>query len=604
MAAQGFLSPDHGFRDRWRRGWRTLAWLAIALLSAAAAALSHWLTQQAGYRELSRAGERKVELYYSGLESELRKFEYLPRLLTLDPDVVALLREPRPALVEQVNHKLQAINEQAQATALHLLTTQGLVLASSNWNDSISPIGENLGFRPSFQDALHRGKGRFYASDSPRSEAGYQFAHEIAEGSRTLGVAMLVADLDAVEKNWWPGNERVAVFDHNGVVILSSTREWKYKALRALAPELLQQLKTSRQYSRHEIRPLALQTLLRLDDGGQLVRLPTPTEHGMRPLLFVSRSLTMPRTGWTVMVLSDTRPVQESAAYTALAVGLGTALVGVLLLLREVRRQAAAQQEAARAALERAYGQLEQRVQERTAELLQTQDQLVQAGKLATLGQMAAGITHELNQPLHALRTHCSNALQFLERQKPEGAVRNMNAVIELSDRMARITAQLRNFARKEAAHTEAVPLRRVVENAAALLGERLQQQRVALWIELPAALLVRCDGHRLEQVFVNLLSNAIDAVRGSPAPRISVAADIQDDGVTVRVSDNGSGFRDEVLQRLFEPFFTTKPSGEGLGLGLVISASILRSFGSELQARNGAAGGAVFEFNLARADV
>ncbi len=598
MVAQGLR-----FRDRWRRGWRTLAWLLIALVSAAAAGISHWLTREAGYRELSRAGERKVELYYSGLESELRKFEYLPRLLTLDPDVIALFRDPKPALVEQVDRKLQAINEQAQATAIHLLTTQGLVLASSNWNDSVSPIGENLGFRPSFQDALHRGKGRFYASDSPRSEAGYQFAHEITEGERTLGVAMLVADLDAVEKNWWPGNERVAVFDHNGVVILSSTREWKYKALQPLPAELRKQLESSRQYGRHDVKPLALRTVLRLDDGGQLVRLPTPTEHGMRSLLFVARSLTMPRTGWTVMVLSDTRSVQESAAYTALAFGLGTALIGVLLLLREVRRQAAAQQRVARAALERAYGELEQRVQERTAELVQAQDQLVQAGKLATLGQMAAGITHELNQPLHALRTHSSNALQFLERGRPEGAVRNMNAVIELSDRMARITAQLRNFARKEAAHTAAVPLRRVVENAAALLGERLQQRGVALVIEVDDALLVRCDGHRLEQVFVNLLSNAVDAVREAPAPRVCVQAEVEDDAVAVRVRDNGSGFRDEVLQRLFEPFFTTKPSGEGLGLGLVISASIVRSFGGELRARNAPGGGALFEFNLARAD-
>lgn len=599
--------------------WRLSAWVAIAALSTAAGLTVQSMVLEAGHATLSEAGVRKVDLYYTGLESELRKFEYLPRILRLDPEIRELLESGNLDLVANVNQKLELINRQAGSIALSVLTTQGLVLAASNWNDSKSLVGQNLAFSPSFQDALHKGKGNFYTMGGTGGAPGYYFAHEIAAEDRPLGVGMLEADLDVIEKNWWPGDERALVFDDNGVVILSSTPEWKFKSAHALPEDLRDRLWITRKYNRRDIGLLGLKEVDSLNDGGKLVSLPTPTGSGMQPRLFMARSLTMPRTGWTVVTLTDTQAMRTNAKYTGIAAGLATALLGVMALYWQVRRQVVKQRLAARKALEHAYGELEKRVLERTAELrcanevlihevaerkraeeelLRSQDELVQAGKLATLGQMAAGITHELNQPLHALHTHCSNALQLLALNRPEDVSRNIKAGVGIIARMGRITSQLKNFARRSRTLPESVHLARAVDNALALLNHRMPPD-MAVHLALDPELRVHCDGNRLEQVFINLFSNAIDAMRDTACPGLRVTATPLGTRVRISVADTGPGLSETVLQHLFEPFFSTKPSGEGLGLGLVISASILRTFGTQLEVRNAEAGGAVFEFDL-----
>ena len=595
-------------------------WLGVLLVSLLSAYAVHLWVQDRGHQQLSAAAMRRVDLYYGGLESELGKFEYLPSILDLDDDVVALLQAPGPQQADAVNRKLEVINRRARSSAIYVLNTQGLVVAASNWDAPHSMVGRNLSFDPTFQDALHRGQGRFYATGTPDGTATYYYAREIDVGGATLGVGVVEADLERIERNWWPGSERTLVFDQNGVVILSSTREWKFKAVHRLAPGLRPRTEATGQYPSPDPPLLGLKEIESLEDGASLVRLPTPTGRGVEDTTFLARTLTLARTGWSVMILADTSGIRENARYAGLGAGLAVALLGVTLMLRRARRQVMAQELASANALTQAYEELERRVEERTADLrhaneelrrevadrrraeqvlLDTQNELVQAGKLATLGQMAAGITHELNQPLHALRTHCSNALQFMQRQQQEGVVRNVNAAIDVADRMSRITQQLKAFARKSPARYEPVPLARAVGNVLVLLGSRLRDEEVNVQVDVPASLCVMCDGSRLEQVFVNLLANAMDAMRGAPDARVTVSACPQGDRVLVQVRDNGPGFPEPVLQRLFEPFFTTKPSGEGLGLGLVISAGIVRAFGSELRARNADAGGALFEFDL-----
>jgi two-component system C4-dicarboxylate transport sensor histidine kinase DctB len=601
-----------------------LAWLAIGVLSLFSAQRTHSFIQEVGYQDLSSTAVRRVDLYYSHLESELGKFEYLPSLLNLDASVRNVLQNSTdPALVDTVNRRLDTINRQARSTAIYVLNTQGTVVASSNWNDSNSLVGENLSFRPSFQDALHKGKGRFYAIGSLRGDPGYYFAHAIEVDGSILGIGMLEANLELMERNWWPGSERVLVLDRNGVVILSSVNEWKYKTVSPIAPDLLKSIAVTRQYNGREIGLLGLKEIDALDDGSTLVTLSTPTGQGNREVLFLARSQTIASTGWSVMLLAETDSIRDTAQYAGIGAGLAVAFTGLLAMHWRARRQVTAQKLAARQALELAYGELEHRVDQRTAELrqanqelinevaerkraeqvlLETQDELVQAGKMATLGQMSTGVTHELNQPLHALRTHCSNALQLLERNRLDGVERNLHSIIGLADRMSRITSQLRTFARKGTSLHETVLLARSIDNVMSLLGSRLQQHGMEVSIQIPQGLCVTCDASRLEQVFINLFANAIDATGGTPQPHLTVCAKVASDRVAIHVSDNGPGFPEGVLQRLFEPFFTTKPSGEGLGLGLVISASIVRAFGSELKARNGPSGGALFEFDLEHA--
>lgn len=615
------LTHNGGRRRRQRHDSLPLAWLMVAVASACVGHLAWWHVDRSGLRELSAAAVRKVDLYYAELDSELRKLEYLPGLLYLDPEVRELLRAPDAVLGERVSSKLRWISRQAQATDITLLTPQGTAVASSRaaaWPPD--PAAENLAYRPAFQDALHRGQGRFFAADGSQGVPGYSFAQEIVDEGRTLGVGMLDAHLDGIERNWWPGTDRALAYDENGVVVLSSTREWRYRSMYPLPVDTQEHLLRTRQFSGRDIVPLGLSDVASFEDGGRLVRVAVRTERGEQERLFVMRSLTMPRTGWTVALLSDTQAVRDAALQAGVAAGLGVALLGVLALYWRVQRVALAEKAAARELLERANLELEARVEARTAalnelnqelrfevnerrlaqeRLLRTRDELVQAGKLATLGQMAAGLAHELNQPLHALRTRATNARQLLERGRYGDADRNVGHVVELADRMGRMTSQLRSFARRSPSATGAVLLRRCVDVALDLLRDRLEHHGVACEVAIDPELRVRAEPDQLEQVFINLVANAIDAVVPCAVRRIAIAGRARDGRAIVQVTDTGPGLSPEVQARLFEPFFTTKPAGEGLGLGLVISISMLRHQGSDLVARNAPGAGAQFEFTL-----
>jgi C4-dicarboxylate-specific signal transduction histidine kinase len=488
-----------------------LAWLLVAVVSACVGRLTWGLVEHSGLRELSAAAQRKVDLYYSELEGRLGKFEYLPGLLRLDPEVRELLQTLDPHLAARVSQRLAWVNEQAQATAITLLTTQGAVAASSHPEDA----PRNRAFHPVFQEALHKGQGRYHAVDSVLGMPGYAFAHEIVEDGRVIGVCMVEADLGVVERNWWPGTDRALAYDEHGIVILSSTREWRYRSLAPLSEVTRERLRHTRQFSDREILPLGLEQVEAFDNGGRLVRLPVVSGRGEQRQSFVMHSLTMPRTGWTVVLLSDTQAVRGLARQAGMAAGLAAALLGALLLYWRVQRQVLVQKAAARELLERANAELEERVASRTAalaalneelqrevqerrlaeqRLLSTQDELVQAGKLATLGQMAAGLAHELNQPLHALRTRASNASQLLALGRAEDAQRNIANVIELADRMGRTTAQLRSFAHRAVAGGQAVSLRRCVDLVLDLLRERIERHGVTVEVQVDAALRVRAS--------------------------------------------------------------------------------------------------------------
>jgi two-component system C4-dicarboxylate transport sensor histidine kinase DctB len=271
--------------------------------------------------------------------------------------------------------------------------------------------------------------------------------------------------------------------------------------------------------------------------------------------------------------------------------------------------------------LQRAHDELERKVEERTADLsaanirLQeevaertraertlraAQNELVQAGKLAVIGQLSAGVAHELNQPLAALRTLSGNARKFLERGDQETAAGNLDRIAELVDRMGRLTGQLKSFARKSSGQPQAVALRRAVDNALFLLEQRLKRAHAAVDIDLPDdELHVWCDANRLEQVLVNLAGNALDAMEGGGEPALSISGHRQGDRIVLQVRDRGPGLDEEVRAHLFEPFFTTKEAGNGLGLGLPISAGIVADFGGSLSGDNHPEGGAVFTLEI-----
>ncbi|WP_449406226.1 sensor histidine kinase [Massilia phosphatilytica] len=244
--------------------------------------------------------------------------------------------------------------------------------------------------------------------------------------------------------------------------------------------------------------------------------------------------------------------------------------------------------------------------QQAEQQLRKAQSELVQAGKMAVLGQLSAGITHELNQPLTALRTMSDNARVLIERGRLDDARANLATISQLVERMGLLTGQLRQFARKADAMLSAVAVGEAVTAALFLVERRIAQERVGFRMSThPRDLYALCDSNRLQQVLVNLFSNALDAMEMAGSTPRELVVDAGRDGGRVRitVTDSGPGVPEAIRTHLFEPFFTTKPQGKGLGLGLAISEQIVREFGGHLRAESPPGGGARFIIDLPRAE-
>jgi len=227
----------------------------------------------------------------------------------------------------------------------------------------------------------------------------------------------------------------------------------------------------------------------------------------------------------------------------------------------------------------------------------------VQTGKMAALGQLSAGITHELNQPLAAIRTLSDNAAVFAQRGRIAEAASNLSMISQLVDRMGKITGQLKGFARKSTAAAKPVEVGQAIANALFIVDQRVRKEHVYVRVSAPGeGLLALCDENRLEQVLVNLYVNALDAMADLPNKVLEIKADADGDRVTIRVRDHGTGIRGDVMPNLFTPFFTPKAPGVGLGLGLAISAGIVRDFGGALKVANIPGAGAEFVVELKRA--
>lgn len=607
-----------------------LRYLTMFLLLAALVALAgfgtHRVAQQLGIAELQTTGLHRLDLYTASLEREIGKYAFLPGTLGLERDVVELLRNPRAgALQPAVNNYLEQLNERAGTLSIYVIDAGGRVLASSNWRRDDSFVGEDLSFRPYFRDAMNNGNGRIFGIGTTRGEPGYYLSSRLTDDGRTLGVAVIKVSLEQLEKSWTTGEAPAMVSDENGVVILGSVADWKFTTLRPLDESTRSAFDQTQQYNRRALKPLGLRELRELDHGARLVSIRNdgPEMVTVYPVSgrFLAQSRPLPGTPWTLTVFSHLEQVDNIAHSRAAVAVVAAVLLFVFALMLAERRRHLKDRLAAQQALQQAHDELERKVDERTADLsaanylLQdeiaeriraertlraAQDELVQAGKLAVIGQLSTGIAHELNQPLAALRTLSGNGVRFLDRGDLATTRANLERIAQLVDRMGLITGQLRSFARKSGGRLQPVALDGVVDSALALLEPRLHQAGAEILRALPAAApRALCDANRLEQVLVNLIGNALDAMAGQPAPCIELSAAAVDGKARLSVRDHGPGLPAETLAHLFEPFYTTKPGSDGLGLGLTISAGIVRDFGGTLTGSNHADGGAVFTLEI-----
>lgn len=236
-------------------------------------------------------------------------------------------------------------------------------------------------------------------------------------------------------------------------------------------------------------------------------------------------------------------------------------------------------------AVKRTNQRLEAEVEERRVaeeKLRVTQDELVQAGKLAALGQLSVGITHEINQPLTAISSHARSAQKWLDQQRPEKAVHNLKKIEILLGKVAALTRHLKAFSRKSDGKVSSVAVMPVVNDALELFAN--SGAPIVLDCALTPQEIVKANPIRLEQVLVNLISNAVDAVADSGDPLIVVSVKRVDSQVTIAVKDNGKGILAEDLPHIFDPFYTRKEVGKGLGLGLSIAFNIIKDFGGSIR--------------------
>ncbi|WP_354675591.1 sensor histidine kinase [Cupriavidus alkaliphilus] len=617
-AANGARLP-HGLRG----AAPLLALLALAVLVGLAGALGYRYTYDTALARQAERGQVQLRLYTQALESELAHYDYVPGLLSLDERIAALMLRPDDATrTARANEYLSALNTRAGTRVIYVLDAHGKVLATSNWQRPDSYLGEDLSFRPYFRSAMEGQLGRFYGVGTTRSESGYYLSAPLGERDNPVGVAVVKIGLEPLENRWQGADSQMLLTDENGVVILASDPSWKLAALRPLSAEARERLARSLQYNRAPLPQLPLTLVRKVNNGNgsagntssdELVRL-------RRGPPMLAQHAALPGTDWQLTLLTNTSQARVAALNTAALAGVLTAFVLLLGAAWNVRRRIINERLAARAALEAANSELERKVAERTADLStsnqrlqaevteriraetvlrQAQDGLLQAGKLAAVGQMSTGIAHELNQPLAALRTISGNTGKFLERGDYATVRANLDTIIGLVERMGRITGALKSFARKPGTGRRQAKLAEAVDNALFLLQTRVDAVQPALQRDVDPALTVVCDPNRLEQVLVNLLGNALDAVAGKPGPRIALHAHVAGGMVHLTVRDNGAGLSEEAFARLFEPFFTTKPAGQGLGLGLTLSAGILNENGGSLSATNHPDGGACFTLVL-----
>ena len=583
------------------------------------------LSQRQALERLQSRAEADLNRYALSVQQKLDRYKDLPRLLATHSSFrVALAQPDNRNIIQKTNLYLEQVNHILGASDVYLMNAEGVTLAASNWNRQNSFVGLNFGFRPYFQDAMAGRAGRYFALGTTSRQRGYYFSWPVTLGEQVAGVVVVKINLNDVEQDWSDPVIDIAVTDDDGVIVISTRPEWKFHSLGELSPEDLQRIQQSRRYLGRPLETLELVRHSPVDElKADLISLrrtgtAEPQLKKQRAEDFLLLSKSVPGTGLNVAVFARTIPVDRAVLQAVLLAGFVCIALLLLVLFIQARWRIVRQRREFEIreleALQAARDELELRVDERTRDLTRaneclrqemeqhrsTQNELVQTAKLAVLGQLAAGINHELNQPLTAIRNYADNARAFLDLQRYDRVGENLKEIAGLTDRMARIIHPLKEFSRKSSGQPVPVSLQAVKDGAMSIMYGRLEQKGVSIeWPPRLAQVQVLGDMLRLEQVLVNLLANAIQAMEHSRDKRIEVSLEQGDGRVRLSLRDTGPGIAVEDPQRVFEPFYTTKQHGQGLGLGLSISHRIIANLGGKLSAANHPEGGAIFTLEL-----
>jgi two-component system C4-dicarboxylate transport sensor histidine kinase DctB len=573
------------------RTLRIVLYVLLILAGAlASAGLAMRQAQQHALSDDAARAEGQLSLYANTLHTLIERYRALPAVLALDPEIRAALDGPITARSQEaLNHKLERINGAAQSSTLELLDRHGLAVGASNWRLPSSYVGHNYGFRPYFQQTKASGVGRFYAVGVTSGIPGYFLSSAVADDTGGfLGAMVVKLEFPELEHQWAQGDDLLLISDAKGIVFIANQPEWRYRELLPISAEDRAQLLRTRQYDRQPLSPLRSRELRAFGANSHLTRVDGP--HGTAQYLW--QSMPLPDEGWTLHLLRQPQTASEDIRNAAIAAACAWLTLVFLGLFLYQRWRLARMRERSRDELERL-------VQERTDELRTAQEGLVQSTKLAALGQMSAALAHEINQPLTAQRMQLATLRLLLDHGRIDDACKALAPLDQQLTRMAALTGHLKTFARKSPnGLRERLDLAAVVDQALLLLDSRMRDEHIHCVLQLSRPSWVRGDAIRLEQVLINLLRNALDAMRDKPLKRLEIVISAQQNRWCLSVTDSGGGIAAEHLVNLFDPFFTTKPVGEGLGLGLAVSYAIVHESGGRLCVNN-QGHGARFSFSL-----
>ena len=507
------------------------------------------------------------------LNGVLEKYRLIPPLLARQDEVALLFASlaSKASIQKRARSLAEEIAGLSGARDVAFFSADGKLLSAARDIFGDEPAGRAQLLRAAKENRL----GRTVALLKGESRV-YAFGAGVRRDGRLIGVVAVYVGFDAVERTWALSADPIFVTDSDGIVFLSNREDWLLKPVSEIDA--------------------------RFGTEGQ-------TTH-----IDVMRDL--PLMGWQLHVLGNRSRIvsaQSAAIGFSLLIFLLVSVIAFFQIGRiesSVMRRRREQAQALR--LERAVRdrtkelslanrslshEIEERI-EAEKELKRVQRELIQTAKLAGVGQMAATLAHEINQPLAAIETYAANTTRALALGRQEIADSNLQRITAMVARISELSGTLLAFSRKPGTKTEAVRVKAALDEALILIRARADRAGVAIDVD-PAldGVLVEAGRIRLSQVFVNLFSNAIDVLSGRADGRIAVELKSGGDGVCLHVRDNGPGIAPELAGEVFEPFFTTR-NGQGSGLGLSIVYNIMQDFGGSVTLLR-AESGAVFELRL-----
>lgn len=584
----------------------------FGLFWAAVFALAFWvvgdMARDKAVLALSEQTRIDANLNTALLRAVLDKQRALPLVLSKDKALEAALLDKTATTIDPLNEKLEALADGTQAAVIYLVGMDGIAIAASNWRGPTSFVGNDYKFRPYFHNALKNGDAEYFALGNVSNRPGLYISRRIDGPSGPLGVIVVKLEFDRLESDWNNAGRPTFVTDERNIVLITSLPSWRFMTIGSINQEQLQSIRDSLQFGDAPLKPLPLS--IKSIDGEDVQLIDALLPGNARNTDFLAIRSIVPSTPWQMYSLAPIRPqipsaIRESRLFTFIILSAIAMVAGLLLRRRQkiATRIANAQ---------RTQMELEERVEERTRDLSLARDRLqaeisdhrrtetmlqgvqqdlVHANRLAIMGQVAAGVAHEINQPVATIRAYADNAKTFIERKRLSDATENLSEIAALTDRIGTITGDLKALARKGRTPSEPTSLSQVISGALVLLRSRFSGRMDQLDIALPPPEL-QVIGHsiRLEQVFINLFQNALEAIDLKQNDgKIEVRTHVDRDKVIILVSDNGPGMPQHIRDNLFSPFNTSKE--KGLGLGLVIVKEIVTDYGGTISAESNAAG-------------